>query len=62
VVPAAEHVPTTSTTVMDGPSPTPMTTNKDQGEATVEGEVASRREPPASTSGSPSFEDHRRHE
>jgi hypothetical protein len=46
VVPAAEHVPTTSTTVMDDPSPTPMTTNKDQGEATVEGEVASRREPP----------------
>jgi hypothetical protein len=46
VVPAAEHVPTTSTTVMDGPSPTPTTTNQDQGEATVEGEVASRREPP----------------
>jgi hypothetical protein len=31
---------------MDGPSPTPTTTNQDQGEATVEGEVASRREPP----------------
>jgi hypothetical protein len=46
VVPATEHVPTTSTTVMDGPSPTPTTTNQDQGEATVEGEVASRREPP----------------
>jgi hypothetical protein len=46
VVPAAEHVPTTSTTVMDGPSPTPTTTNQDQGETTVEGEVASRREPP----------------
>jgi hypothetical protein len=46
VVPAAEHVPTTSTTVMDGPSPTHTTTNQDQGEATVEGEVASRREPP----------------
>jgi hypothetical protein len=46
VDPAAEHVPTTSTTVMDGPSPTPTTTKKDQGEATVEGEVASRREPP----------------
>jgi hypothetical protein len=46
VVPAAEHVPTTSTTVMDDPSPTPTTTNQDQGEATVEGEVASRREPP----------------
>jgi hypothetical protein len=46
VVPAAEHVPTTSTTVMDGPSPTPTMTNQDQGETTVEGEVASRREPP----------------
>jgi hypothetical protein len=46
VVPAAEHVPTTSTMVMDGPSPTPTTTNQDQGEAAVEGEVASRREPP----------------
>jgi hypothetical protein len=29
VVPAAEHVYTTSTMVMDGPSPTPMTTNQD---------------------------------
>jgi hypothetical protein len=46
VVPAAEHVPTTSTTVMDGPSPTPKTSTQVQGEATVEGEVASRREPP----------------
>jgi hypothetical protein len=46
VVPRAEHVPTTSTTVMDGPSPTPTTTNQDRGEAVVEGEVASRREPP----------------
>jgi hypothetical protein len=46
VVSAAEHVPTTSTTVRDGPSPTPTTTNQDQLEATVEGEVASRREPP----------------
>jgi hypothetical protein len=45
VVPAAEHVPTTWTTVMDGPSPTPMTTNQNQREADVEGEVASRREP-----------------
>jgi hypothetical protein len=45
VVPAAEHVPTTSTTVVDGPSPTPTTTYLDQGEA-VEGEVASRQEPP----------------
>jgi hypothetical protein len=42
MVPPAEHVPTTLTTVMDGPSPTPMTTNQDQGEATIEGEVASR--------------------
>jgi hypothetical protein len=63
VVPPAEHVPTTSTTVVDGPSPTPTTRNQDRGEATVEEEVASRREPPlASTSGSPSFKDHRRHE
>jgi hypothetical protein len=46
VVPPAEHVPTTSTTVVDGPSPTPTTTNQDREEATVEGEVASRREPP----------------
>jgi hypothetical protein len=45
-VPAAEHVHTTSTTVMDDPSPTPRTTNQDQGESVVEGEVASRREPP----------------
>jgi hypothetical protein len=42
VVPLAEHVPTTSTTVVDDPSPTPMTTNQDRGEAIVEGEVASR--------------------
>jgi hypothetical protein len=46
VVPATEHVPTTSTTIEDGPSPTPTSTNPDQGEAVVEGEVASRREPP----------------
>jgi hypothetical protein len=46
VVPAAEHVPTTSTTIEDGPSTTPTMTNPDQGEATTEGEVASRREPP----------------
>jgi hypothetical protein len=45
-MPAAEHVHTTSTTVMDDPSPTPTTTNQDQGEAVVEGEVASRQEPP----------------
>jgi hypothetical protein len=42
VVPAAENVPTTSTTIEDGSSPTPTTTNPDQGEATVEGEIASR--------------------
>jgi hypothetical protein len=30
VVPVAEHGPTTSTTVMDDPSPTPTTTNQDQ--------------------------------
>jgi hypothetical protein len=46
VVPAAEHVPTTSTTLVDDPSPTPTTTNQNQGEAAVEGEIASRREPP----------------
>jgi hypothetical protein len=45
-VPPAEHVPTTSTTVMDGPSTTPKTRNQERGEADVEGEVASRREPP----------------
>jgi hypothetical protein len=45
-MPAAEHVPTTTTTVMDGPSPTPMTINQDRGEPTIEGEVASMREPP----------------
>jgi hypothetical protein len=32
--------------VVDGLSPTPTTTNQDRREATVEGEVASRREPP----------------
>jgi hypothetical protein len=63
VVSPAKHVSTTSTIVVDDPSPTPTTTNQDRGEATVEGEVASRREhPPTSTSGSPSFKDHRRHE
>jgi hypothetical protein len=46
VVLAAEHIHTTSTTVMDSPSLTPTTTNQDHGEATVEGEVVSRREPP----------------
>jgi hypothetical protein len=42
VVPPTEHVHTTSTTVVDGPSPTPTTTNQDRGEAVVEREVASR--------------------
>jgi hypothetical protein len=46
VVPSGEHVHTTSTTVVDDPSPTPTTTNHARGEATVEREVASRREPP----------------
>jgi hypothetical protein len=32
--------------VVDVPTPTPTTTNQDRGEAVVEGEVASRREPP----------------
>jgi hypothetical protein len=42
VVPAAQHVPTTLTTIENGPPPIPTTTNPDQGGATVEGEVASR--------------------
>jgi hypothetical protein len=46
MVPVTEHVPTTSTIVVDDPSPTHTTTNQDQGEAAVEGEVESRREPP----------------
>jgi hypothetical protein len=37
VVLPAEHVHTTSTTVVDGPSPTPTMTNQDRGEAVVEG-------------------------
>jgi hypothetical protein len=45
-VPAAVHVPTTSTTIENWPSPTPTMTNTNQGEVAVEGEVASRREPP----------------
>jgi hypothetical protein len=45
VLPATEHVHTTSTTVIDGPTLTPTTTNQDQGEGVVEGEIASRREP-----------------
>jgi hypothetical protein len=43
---ATEHVPTTSTTIEDGPSPTPTMRNQVKGEAAIEGEVASRREPP----------------
>jgi hypothetical protein len=46
VVPPTEHVPTTSTTVVDRPSPTPTMTKQEQGEAVAEGQVASRREPP----------------
>jgi hypothetical protein len=38
VVPAAEHVPTTSTMIENGPSPTPTMTNLDQGKAAVDGE------------------------
>jgi hypothetical protein len=45
VAPTTEHVPTTSTTIENGPSPTPTTTGPDQGEAAVEREIASRREP-----------------
>jgi short subunit dehydrogenase-like uncharacterized protein len=45
-MPPAEHVPTTLTTMMDGPSTTPTTASQERGEADVEGEVASRREPP----------------
>jgi hypothetical protein len=37
---------TTSTTVQDGPSPTPPTIQQDQMEAATKGEVASRREAP----------------
>jgi hypothetical protein len=45
----ATHVPFTSTkttTVQDGPSPTPSTIQQDQVEAAAEGEVVSRREEP----------------
>jgi hypothetical protein len=61
-VPPTEHVPTTSTTVVDGPSPTPTMTNQDRGEATIEGGSIKARTSPASTGVSPSFKDHRRHE
>jgi hypothetical protein len=46
VMPVVEHVPTTSMTIEDEPSPTPTTTNQVQGDAAVEEEVASMREPP----------------
>jgi hypothetical protein len=46
VVPTTEHVPTTLTTIENGPSPTPTATNPDKGEVVVEGGVASRRESP----------------
>jgi hypothetical protein len=46
VVPPAEHLPTTSTTMVDDPFSTPTAMNQERGEAKVEGEVASRREPP----------------
>jgi hypothetical protein len=64
VVPPAEHVPTTSTTVMDGPSTTPTTTKKNEEKLMLRGGEGSieARTYPASTSGSPSFEDHQRHE
>jgi hypothetical protein len=43
VVPAAaEHVPSTSTMIEDGPYTTPMMANPNQGQDDVEGEVASR--------------------
>jgi hypothetical protein len=45
----ATHVPSTSnttTTVQNGPSPTPPTIQQDQVEAATEGEVVSRREAP----------------
>jgi hypothetical protein len=46
VAPAAKDIPTTSTTIENGPSPTTMTMCRDQGEVVAEGGVASRREPP----------------
>ena len=49
VAPARCHAPHASTSTMtfyDGPSPTPTTTREDRVDATVEGEVISRREPP----------------
>jgi hypothetical protein len=59
---AAEHVPTTTTTIENGPSPTPTTTRPDQGEAATEGGSFKVRTSLESSSGSPSFEDHRGHQ
>ena len=49
VAPVRGHVPpasTSTTTFYDGPSPTLTTTREDRVDASVEGEVISRREPP----------------
>jgi hypothetical protein len=49
MVKPATHVPSTSattTTVQDGPFPTPPTLQQDQVELAAEGEVVSRREVP----------------
>jgi hypothetical protein len=61
VVPAAEHVPTTSTTIENRPSPTPTMTNPDQGEVVVDCSIKARTSP-TSSSGSHNFEDHRQHQ
>jgi hypothetical protein len=55
-VPAAEHVHTTSTTVVDDPSPTPTTITQVQGEAVVEEEVASSEGPMRRTRGGSEWE------
>jgi hypothetical protein len=62
VVPAAEQVHTTSTTVMDGPSPTVRRKTKIKEKLLLGGGSIKARTSPTSTSGSPSFENHRRHE
>jgi hypothetical protein len=49
VVPAAEHVPTASTTIKEGPSPTHAMTNQDQGEAAGGGSIKARTSPASST-------------
>jgi hypothetical protein len=62
VAPAAEHVPTTSTTIGNMPSPTPTTTSPNKGEAVAEGGGSFKmRTTQTSSSGLPSFEDHRGH-